>query len=699
MTRERGGERWLSCDGVRPRTRVSCARRTRTTTTSATGCSSSPTGWVATSPARWPARWRSTRLDERLPPDGSPRATSSRRSTKPTSRSTTPRSHNADQAGMGTTITAIAVVDDPLDGEVLAVANVGDSRGYVLRHGTLRQLTIDHSFVQELVAEGAITATRRATTRGATSSPARSASSRASASTRGRCRSSAATGSCCAATASSTRSTTTSSQACSIETPTIRTRAADALVDAANESGGRDNITAVVVDVLEGDDPPDPTEEFDVIPAWSDDADMTGERQIVADPLDDGRVSELVHDPRQPSLPTTPTPHDDVPVAAGPPPPSREAAALPRVVPSLGVAAVLVLGFAILAAWARSGYFVAFDDDGTVVIYKGRHDSCCGSSRRVEAKSTFSREQLDDESIALVEEASALRDRSATPTHHRQQARLDDHHDNDHDDHHDHDDHDHDRPRPPVAGHADHGSLSMARRSSFAGASRLVRSRRIDRADADGHGGDDHRRRLHARLARRQRRHPRPARAVPRDHARPVGVAHIAVRLLARGADGTLLPLVVLLHGIGYVMITRLDQRSPACSRTWSLIADRGVRRHVALRPAGDRPGALQVDPVPDRRRAAAPADGARPRLHRQRRPDLGRTSDRSASSPASSPSWRSRSSSPATSSERRELIAAVTWKIGPIRLPELRYIAPDPRRLGVRGRGDGRREATSARR
>ena len=117
--------------------------------------------------------------------------------------------NNADQAGMGTTITAIAVVDDPLDGEVLAVANVGDSRGYVLRHGRLRQVTIDHSFVQELVAEGAITATRRATIRAATSSPARSASSRTSASTRGRCRSSAATASCCAATGWSTRSATT----------------------------------------------------------------------------------------------------------------------------------------------------------------------------------------------------------------------------------------------------------------------------------------------------------------------------------------------------------------------------------------------------------------------------------------------------------------------------------------------------------
>jgi hypothetical protein len=38
-------------------------------------------------------------------------------------------------------------------------------------------------------------------------------------------------------------------------------------------------------------------------------------------------------------------------------------------------------------------------------------------------------------------------------------------------------------------------------------------------------------------------------------------VASIATRILARGADPTLLPLAALLHGIGYVMITRLDDR------------------------------------------------------------------------------------------------------------------------------------------
>lgn len=49
--------------------------------------------------------------------------------------------------------------------------------------------------------------------------------------------------------------------------------------------------------------------------------------------------------------------------------------------------------------------------------------------------------------------------------------------------------------------------------------------------------------------------------------------ASIATRILARGADPTLLPLAALLHGIGYVMITRLDDRLAGLQTTWTFIA------------------------------------------------------------------------------------------------------------------------------
>jgi type IV secretory pathway TrbF-like protein len=54
--------------------------------------------------------------------------------------------------------------------------------------------------------------------------------------------------------------------------------------------------------------------------------------------------------------------------------------------------------------------------------------------------------------------------------------------------------------------------------------------------------------------------------------------AHIATRLLARGADSTLLPLAVMLHGIGYVMIARLSERRAAPADHVDVHRDRRVR-------------------------------------------------------------------------------------------------------------------------
>jgi peptidoglycan glycosyltransferase len=48
--------------------------------------------------------------------------------------------------------------------------------------------------------------------------------------------------------------------------------------------------------------------------------------------------------------------------------------------------------------------------------------------------------------------------------------------------------------------------------------------------------------------------------------------AHIAVRLLAPGADATLLPVAAMLNGLGYVMIARLSERLAGLQTTWTLI-------------------------------------------------------------------------------------------------------------------------------
>ncbi len=62
-----------------------------------------------------------------------------------------------DLHGMGTTITAMAIV--VAEGEErLSIANVGDSRAYRLRAGELELLTEDHNIVSELVRDGQLSA-------------------------------------------------------------------------------------------------------------------------------------------------------------------------------------------------------------------------------------------------------------------------------------------------------------------------------------------------------------------------------------------------------------------------------------------------------------------------------------------------------------------------------------------------------------
>lgn len=59
---------------------------------------------------------------------------------------------NAEQAGMGTTLTAVYVGEHDV-----AIAHVGDSRAYCLRDGELLRLTDDHSLVDELLRQGRLT--------------------------------------------------------------------------------------------------------------------------------------------------------------------------------------------------------------------------------------------------------------------------------------------------------------------------------------------------------------------------------------------------------------------------------------------------------------------------------------------------------------------------------------------------------------
>jgi serine/threonine protein phosphatase PrpC len=56
---------------------------------------------------------------------------------------------NPKLAGMGTTVTALLLVDGKLH-----FAHIGDSRAYRLRDGVFEQVSVDHTFVQRLIDEG-----------------------------------------------------------------------------------------------------------------------------------------------------------------------------------------------------------------------------------------------------------------------------------------------------------------------------------------------------------------------------------------------------------------------------------------------------------------------------------------------------------------------------------------------------------------
>ena len=77
---------------------------------------------------------------------------------------------HATASGMGTTLVAARFVDGKF-----TIAHVGDSRIYLLRGGTLLQLTEDHSLVMEQVRRGILTVEEARKSHRSTSSRAPSA--------------------------------------------------------------------------------------------------------------------------------------------------------------------------------------------------------------------------------------------------------------------------------------------------------------------------------------------------------------------------------------------------------------------------------------------------------------------------------------------------------------------------------------------
>ncbi len=148
---------------------------------------------------------------------------------------------NSEHAGMGTTLTAIYVGEQDV-----AIAHVGDSRAYCLRGGELIKLTDDHSLVDELMRQG------RLTPEEAVEHPQRSVITRAlgiegrvevdTRSFRG------ISGDIYLICSDGLTTMLPEAQITELLLANTPLRAAgEALIAAANEAGGRDNITVILV--------------------------------------------------------------------------------------------------------------------------------------------------------------------------------------------------------------------------------------------------------------------------------------------------------------------------------------------------------------------------------------------------------------------------------------------------------------------
>jgi len=289
---------------------------------------------------------------------------------------------NKGMLGMGTTLVALAVVerDDGTSG--LAIAHIGDSRVYVFRDGSLSQITVDHSLVQELVDEGSISPEQAAVhpqrhvlTRALGVEPAVKIDLIQVTPLHGDRYVLCSDG--------LPREVSDEQIAAVLQRFSDPDDAAKELVALANSRGGSDNITVVVVDVLANDDHNDL---LAVTPGPA-----PGPLLSRAIDGDDGPTSEIAPPGRPPgnygparsavALVTSAAPglgpsargSLDEAGALGPPPKGAGVHRFTWRVFAFIAALFLVLGAAIgcLAWYARSAYFVTLSA-GKITIFQGR---------------------------------------------------------------------------------------------------------------------------------------------------------------------------------------------------------------------------------------------------------------------------------------------------------------------------------------
>ncbi len=255
---------------------------------------------------------------------------------------------NPEHAGMGTTLTAVYVGEDEV-----AIAHVGDSRAYCLRDGELLRLTDDHSLVDELIRQGRLTPEeavehpqRSVITRALGPEPAVEVDTR---SFRARDRD-------VYLLCSDGLTTMVSEQRLAevlLAHPRLRD-AGESLIAAANEAGGRDNITVVLLRIEELRARARSEQEH---------ATLTGVPAVSGVSLEetphDREVRRLSPRPRQ------------VVSTSGAPRNWRGRAGLRRAGTVVGL--LVVLGLLASGAYlaSQSAYFIATNSRGLVTLYRG----------------------------------------------------------------------------------------------------------------------------------------------------------------------------------------------------------------------------------------------------------------------------------------------------------------------------------------
>jgi protein phosphatase len=267
------------------------------------------------------------------------------------------------QSGMGTTLTALSIVagEEPR----VLVANVGDARTYLWRNGALTRLSVDHSYVQELVNEGIITPEE------ARVHPRRNIVTRA---------------------LGIDRSVVVDVFSHLVRTGDRIVLCSDGLVDEVSDAD-------IAIVLGQHSDPQDTSEALVMVANTAGGRDNT--TVIVIDVLDD--ISEPV---------VLPTPDNTTPMEALAPmqlAPAKKSK-VGMVLFWSALVAIVFSAITVIGVYGRSGYFIGFDSNDQVAIYRGRVGGILWFQPTIETQTSMSGEELPEDilrDVALNREFSS----------------------------------------------------------------------------------------------------------------------------------------------------------------------------------------------------------------------------------------------------------------------------------------------------